>query len=323
MNIEYVLNELSVEELASSDVRANEVMDIFVEVLKNSREIGIRPNIRTHKQMGEIQLSDNYFISNWCENANISKEKRLYIKKLLTNSPILHGLEGQILEDVKEFEAEFEGKAGVGITLAHLMNNPVLSFCTHSKWEAEELSVQICSLKVDADSGVCDLIKADSRVINFAKIETLEQNKSKIINLQKTKFSSVADFWEKKGQLFLHLDFSPSLLDNLNELGWGNPILAQVFSKIASLDEYCQSWKSGPCQLTSVHANISVESQSTMQQFGAARIFKTSNGEDIVCEHHARLTPGAQRIHFNPHPDEKKIFVGYVGRKLPTSQSKT
>jgi hypothetical protein len=208
MELEYVLNELSANVLQSKE-EANSVMDLFVDVLRNSREIGIKPNVRTHKDMREIELAEGYFVSNWSANQSIGKERRLYILNLLTKSPLLSGLPDQIAADAKEIEVQFEGIQGRGMTVAHLSENPVLSFSSHEKWHSNELAIQVRTLQLDGLTGDLRVVESPASLTNFCTMENLTSNLQKIKELQTTRFDSVNDFWTKKNMLFGCLKFAP------------------------------------------------------------------------------------------------------------------
>jgi hypothetical protein len=323
MSLEYVLNELSVAELMPSVQDANAVMDTFVDVLKSSRELGIRPSVRTHISIEGIELSPGYFISNWCSDQTISKEKRLYIRKLLTNSPLLEGLPEGLQEDIKEVGVKFNGLLGNGLTVAFLAENPVLSFNTHARWEPPILNVTVERLTLNAQSNVIEVIENEGMLINFSTRESLGTNKEKVRALLEKRFTSIDDFWSKREQIFSRLEFSLTLFDDLKTLGVNSTLFVQVVDRLSELNRYCETWTEGPCLVREKIPNISVESASTMQTYGEERKFKNHRGEYFLCELHCRLTPGANRVHFFPLVNDRKIFVGYVGKKLRTTSTPT
>lgn len=317
METEYILNELSTTLLANKD-EVNLTMSLFVDVLKRSRSIGIKPNVRASKDLKEIELCAGYFVSNWCVDKSVDKERRLYLLGLITKSPLLEGLPKEIEIGKIEVEVRFDGMQGEGLTIAHLTENPILSFNTNEKWRPDELTVQIRTLKVDL-SGNCDTVDETRTLINFCTLENLESNIKKVSQLQNKRFSSIEDFWAKKEMIFPHLEFSPTVLANLQLLGHKNPVFVQMADLFSKFNSYCIDWKDGPFMLSKQLPNISSESESTMQAYGKDREFSDNLGNVHICELHARLTPGAQRVHFRPFSERRTIFIGYVGKKLPST----
>ncbi len=321
MELEYIFNELSIEP-AVGLAEAHQVMDNFIEILKSSRAIGIKPNIRSSVDLKSVQLKDGYYVSNWCANQDVNKERRLYLLTLSTKFPLVSDLPECLEENLKEVEVQFEGRQGEGLTLAHLTKNPVISLNTHVKWNPDILQVQVKTMKIHSDERF-EILDSNASLLNFCIPSNVTTHLPNIPKLQKQRCTSIEDFWQKKNAWFPNLEFAPTLLDNLEAIGMKSPIFSQAVQLFSDFDIFCNSWTSGPCAIVTSLPNISAESAPTMQTYGHLRKFKDETGADITCELHARLTPGAHRLHFYPDPTSKKIFIGYVGWKLACTKFPT
>jgi hypothetical protein len=61
------------------------------------------------------------------------------------------------------------------------------------------------------------------------------------------------------------------------------------------------------------------ESVATLDRFRTEHTFKLPSGELSLFSWHTRFTGSyAGRIFFYPMPEEKRIYIGHIGHKLPT-----
>jgi hypothetical protein len=89
------------------------------------------------------------------------------------------------------------------------------------------------------------------------------------------------------------------------------------------LQRYAQDWKSGPFDSDQIQCQTSVESTSTLTQYGAERTFVYPDGQRRVFSWHSKITHNAWRIHFYPSAETRSIIIGYIGRHLPTVNKPT
>jgi hypothetical protein len=321
--LDYVLNELSIATPFTDRAQAHIAMDQFADVLRGSRQIGIRPGVRTQIALGAIEIAPDYYISNWCADQAVSKEKRLYVLSIATKSPLLVGLPDAISADVKEVAVSKDGEIGDGLTVAYLTNSPLISMDSHHKWRPSELAVTVETLVANAESGEVNIEVSDALLLNFCTLGSLAEMQNRVQEISQTRFESIEEFWALRVEVFPKLEFSLDVKKTLIGLGLNNPLFMQAIEKFRQMNAYCESWVDGPCEIVDTIPNISDESVSTMQQFGEARLFRHESGGYLECRLHARLTPGAWRIHFAPNVAKKTIFVGYVGQKLPSSEYRT
>jgi hypothetical protein len=315
MQLEYILNEISLRPVPSSIDEAKIMMDAFIGVVIQSRAIGVKANIRAHANISEIEIYPNYFISNWCKDESVPKEKRHYVLKLLTSHPILSELPDQVIEDIKETEVSFESEPGVGLAVGFLTDNPILSFNTAVKWQPSSLEVQVSQLKKNHQSQV-EIVSTNATLLNISSLDSLSENKEEIFILASSRFLDIADFWSRKGDVFPFLRFSPDILDRIQYLTPRSQFFQQAMMRLLEINKYCESWDGKEFSIAECIPNVTPESKSTMQAHGDKRLFKDDTGQLLICEWHARFTPGPGRIHFCRMKDTNTLFIGYLGLKL-------
>jgi hypothetical protein len=123
--------------------------------------------------------------------------------------------------------------------------------------------------------------------------------------------------WERKEKLFSRLILCPCVEDNLDKIG--SKYLTQIVSKLSALDKYAaKEWMVGEFNYreanSSTSLRISPESKGTMEKYYNERLFKMPNGITKCFELHIKT--GELRFHF--YPENGKIYIGYIGKHLPT-----
>jgi len=125
--------------------------------------------------------------------------------------------------------------------------------------------------------------------------------------------------WERKEKLFSRLILCPRVEGDLEKIG--AKYLDQIVNRLIALDKFAQKqWFDGEFdyreanEMTSLR--ISPESKETMKQkkLKDMRMFKTPDGTTKCFDLHIKT--GELRFHF--YPENKKIFIGYIGKHLPT-----
>ncbi len=110
---------------------------------------------------------------------------------------------------------------------------------------------------------------------------------------------------------------------------WGQDIPKQIsefpteylqlaFKRLAKLDGIARGWQDTATQLPDFSdIEIKPESDLTMQNYGAARRFRSSAGPIVTYELHANIGRGT-RIHLLINEADRTIEIGYIGTHLPT-----
>ncbi len=121
------------------------------------------------------------------------------------------------------------------------------------------------------------------------------------------------DLWQRRADLFPDLDFAPSVEDDLAVLS--EPVFRQALFRLQELCSASNEWRTSNAAIPKYLSKVTGESDSTMQQFGRDRIFRSCSGKNEVFELHARLQDG-HRLHLREVSATKRIEIGYVGKHL-------
>ncbi|MDR3246662.1 MAG: hypothetical protein LBT50_09560 [Prevotellaceae bacterium] len=128
-------------------------------------------------------------------------------------------------------------------------------------------------------------------------------------------------FWERRKLLFSKIILCPSVENDLKRIG--TTYLSQIRNKLTELDRYVANyWDDENFNYNDANAksslNISPESKKTMEQekYYNQRVFTMPDGTRECFELHIKT--GNLRFHF--YPQNKIIYVGYIGKHLDTDK---
>lgn len=131
-------------------------------------------------------------------------------------------------------------------------------------------------------------------------------------------------FWKDKTKLFPSITFCDKVETQCAELG-NSPDFYKILFRLKELNNVAKEWTVGAFNHKEVVANvgliISTESESTLnnEKFRQERIFKLPSGDSKLFDLHIKIG-GGLRICFYPDNDDKKIYVGYIGKHLSTTK---
>lgn len=316
----YIFNELSITPFTNRH-EAKEGLKTFIQTCVKVRELGFK-TLHLHENIGnlyDLQIAPDYKVSQWLQDSEIDKTLQDQFRSILTKSPLINDYYPIAKEknELSEFKIKLddEVKLAEGLGYACLLETLCVSFLSHDLWNSDEINnIEHWYLKDDG-SEVTKTIAAKhgSRQTHLAKHKTWLENQKRE-TLQNT-----TDLWEKRKEFFPHLIFCPDVKKQLKKLRMNYKYLDEIIEKLKLLDQYSQDWKEGPYRLQRLKEyglDVSPESPPTRQQYAKDRTFRLPNRERKVFEHHIKA--GDLRFHFYPDNKDRKIYVGYIGKHLPT-----
>ena len=156
-------------------------------------------------------------------------------------------------------------------------------------------------------------IELDKQITNIDDFKELKNN-----NLW-TKVNS-SNLWDLRGDLFPNLCLCDSVEEQCLDLG-SHRAFNQILHRLKELDVVASDWIVGGFDYKEIKANglnISPESKTTMQneKYVRERTFSLPNGRREIFELHLKIDN--IRIHIYPDNNDKKIYIGYIGKHLGT-----
>ncbi len=317
MELEMVLNDLSLRSPAPDIHIARQWMSALISTAVAAVQHGVKQIIRTHSGFHATLLAPNYPLVSWLNDNSVDRDIRRYLLTTTKFPFLLDFHDPDIQDNILLSEFSCDGELAEGLGIAYLLEALPISVRSEQRWESSRLVLEAKQLQ---DDGSISTIRIT--IVHASNSGHLLEHHAWI---QERRFTSVrdgSDLWNRRRSLFVSLSFCDTVGKQVQGLHAGHPLLRPVIRRLFELENYCKNWQVGPFDPNSL-TNASPESQSTLQQFSRERTFLCPDGQERVFSWHVRLTPGAWRIHFSPGPDVGEIIVGYIGPHLHTISDPT
>jgi len=267
------------------------------------------------KSWFRVELAPNYFWQDWHnENKNnaILKTQIHAFLSLKTKSPLFSN--DDIASDLQLFEVKLPNCSEELSVLraAVWYNYPIASYPTKEPWNKNPVIVNV--LKLD-EYGQNENIE---EITNYFDSNKIDENSLR--NSQQESIVSGQELWKHRNELFPNLCFCGDSPFQLKNWSIGETELKQVKNSLSVLDKFSENCEKLQ-NLRNLGLDISCESQTVANnpEMRSKREFYLPNGEKEFFENHIKLSSGI-RIHFYHNTDEKRIYIGYIGKHLPTKK---
>lgn len=314
--MQLVVNDLSTK-FPCCDVReGREIMENFIETYYLVKDVLENDSILLDKDYHSFELAKNYRLEQWLNDNQIDIELRRKFRRIINQS---YTFDSEAFEQDYQWklEAEFRHEELISRScqLAYEIEGVLISFLSDSYWK--EAVVQGIYTYLD-EAG--EIISEQAEIPNVSYRENAiafhdEQVKKQSV-LAKESIHSGMDIFMCRNHAFPNLVFCDNALKQLQtEIGGAEA--GQVYRRLMELQIVAKEMKNKfvPDKLT--HATP--ESPITLQMFDEEHRIMLPNGKKQLFSWHIRFTGAYEgRIFFEPLPNESQIYVGHIGRKLPT-----
>ena len=314
--LEMVFNELSLgtslgnHAVVTDKQKAREVMSIFINTLSTAVNSGVT-TLRTQIDIYSIVLAPSYPVANWVNDANIDEDERIFLLTLETERPLLANLtDPKIKNQIDLFECQHNGNDANGLGIAYLLEALPVSLISDLQWDCSSLTLEITQLDEQDD-----LVEEEVEIVHASRNEHIKEHANWIQNRIRTSVRDGVDLWQRREELFPHLEFCESVEPQICSLLAGYPMLTQVTKRLFELEEAAKSWTAGGFDLETIPSKATPESDSRLQQFSDRLTVRCPDGLNRLFSLHVRMTPGAWRLYFFPLTPGR-IIVGYIGQKI-------
>lgn len=217
MDLEMVLNELSLQPPAK-DIRAARLrMADFVDAVRAAKKKGIKA-LRTHDDLSYVALAPDYPFARWRNDTEVDRDTRLFFKTLITKAPYLKDITNPTIEDrVGRSEFFYQGDQAAGLGAASLLDALALSLRSGPRWEASRLELEVKLLDEFAN-----LVTEQAEIMHASCSDHIQEHASWIesrIQIE-TRIGILdgVDLWNRKTALFPNLQFCASVGEQLQSL---------------------------------------------------------------------------------------------------------
>lgn len=308
MELDMVLNELSLTPPAPNDAIARERLAEFIKALSAATRQGVKRNLRTSSEINTVMLAPGYYLKDWLSDRRVDIDQRRFYRSLTTKYPIAVDLPGMV-DAMSKLECVCENHVATGLGLAYEIDGLAVSLLSTISWDAPSLTFEIQEI-------VGDIIESNpAQVRHTSRPKHVEIHAPWIQQRVNESIQNGADLWERAAALYPSLIFCTEVSHQMHALPAA--AVSGIMRGLQALETYCRSWSEGGFNRDTLGASASPESEATLQQFSHCRKFTDPNGRKLVFSWHVKIGQH-WRIHFDPATGPSRILVGYVGPHLPT-----
>ncbi|MBE9142398.1 hypothetical protein [Planktothrix mougeotii] len=317
----FLINELSFIGQATNIYDADTLMKALAEVIKAIKPILGNDSIYIHELFSNCKITENYTVKDWVYEKSLSNDhdqvQALLLIKLFTDGPFILDILNQ---ELLYWECEFNGEDYCESSLA---GAAYLQGILISLQQAPDFSSELINVLFKLDENPSEIIEVYN-LINADQVKNIPGHYLPP-NPQREIYDG-NDLWNRKDQLFSHLQFCKTGTKQLRILGSGEAKLKWVLKTLEQLEEYTEIWISQGCKEFSLEGyslDVSGESKRTLDKYWKERTFLCPDGEERLFDQHIKLKQCNWRIHFFLERKTEKVIIGYVGVHLPTVKYST
>ena len=316
MDLEMVLNELSLQTPIADISTARKLMSELIKTLRQAKSLGVKSILRTHSNINNIELVCDYPIASWRNDKIVDLEERRFFRSLTLKAPFCEDVVAEIKDKFDDLsEVQHQGTLAEGLRFALISDSLAVSLLSEPKWDTDFLDIQVIELDENEE-----LIDQSEKIVHASRISHVKQHTEWIKNSIENKlFAEQVDgevLWERRQEFFPNLIFCEQVEQQLQNLKIGNPILQQIKKRFLELEKYCKLWKNEAFNPNLLPSKITPESDSRIQKFKQLLTIKCPDTKERLFSLHLRMTPGPWRLYFSEELGPGKIIIGYIGRKL-------
>jgi hypothetical protein len=222
MELEMVLNELSLRTSAANIPAARQMMSDFIETIIAATTSKVKRIIRTHSSLDSEELAPGYPVARWRNDNEVDRDLRRFFTALVTKSPFLNDVfDLDILNSANLSDFFYGEDRALGLGVAFLLDGLAVSLNSETRWYESHLQLRIIQLD---DKG--DLSETIEEIHHASRKGHVREHLD-WINLR-LKDSAIAeindglDIWKRKEEWFPHLFFCERVEEQLRILPQGD-----------------------------------------------------------------------------------------------------
>jgi hypothetical protein len=312
MELEMVLNELSLQPLAKNIPEARQRMSDLISTMIAASKSGVSRSLRTHNDLRPELLAPDYPLARWLGDLEVDKEARRYFKSLAFHAPYLDDIDDQTVKDrVGNADFFYDGNRAVGLGIAYYLDALALSIRSELRWHSHRLELKYTYLNNDGE-----ILDEDITVPHASHKDHMLEHKVWIKDRVRPDIQDGSDLWKYREQQFPNLQFCTSVGVALQSLNAGTGYLHLILKKLAELEHACQQWRERGGAFD-IQLKGSVDSGSTLVAYYKERTFYCPDEQMRLFSLHIRIT-NDWRIYYYPVGETKQVIIGYIGKHLPT-----
>ncbi|MFF6786163.1 hypothetical protein [Streptomyces sp. NPDC012510] len=255
----------------------------------------------------ELQVADGYPVQKWMGNPK-NRDSWQRLRLMQSKAPFKTVLPNG--EDPFDIEYRYQGGVAKGLGGAHLMDGLGISVPAQACWDASTMVLE-CEQLVESADGSTGTWVSEVEVRHVSVERHLDTHLAWIRAARDTAVHTGAQLWERRADLFPHLQFLPRVEADLRVLPqvWVGPVRRRLIELEEAVAEWDPATRPEGPQWRSW---VTGEHGERKRDYGW---FTDLDGRPGLFDTHSRFTPDEGRVHFRLVPEDKAVRVAYLGRK--------
>ncbi|WP_026734050.1 hypothetical protein [Fischerella sp. PCC 9605] len=317
MDLEMVLNELSLRTPAADISTAQRLMSELIKTLRQATTSGVKRVLRTQSDINTIELAPGYPLARWRNDPEVDREERSFFRTLTAKAPFWTDIAEVIKNDFDLSEFMHQGQQAIGLGFALVSDTLPVSLLSEDCWDYNRLQIEF--RRIDENS---EIVEEIVEIIHASRRNHVQEHTNWIQERICKCVSDGVELWSRREEFFPNLEFCDVVGKQLQNILTGQLELQPVINTLFALQNCCKSWQTGSFSVEGYSIDESGESEATLNKYGKERTFRCPDGQDRLFERHVKLRFCNWRIHFFP-VKPGKLMIGYVGRHLSTVKYRT
>src|SRR5581483_9229419 len=273
MELELVLNELSLQPLAKNIPEAQQRMSDLISTMIAATRAGISRSLRAHQDLRPEQLAPDYLLVHWLNDHEVDLEARRYFKSLAFHAPHLVDINNDTVRDtVDSSDFFYNGDRAIGLGVAYCLDTLALSMRSDACWHSHQLELRHTYLDSDGE-----ILSEDVIVTHASHKDHILTHAVWIKERLNLDIQDGADLWRYREQQFPSLQFCDSVGETLQSLHSGNSPFHLITKKLAEFEMAFQQWQEEG-GVFDIQLKGSVDSEATLLKSEKGR---TSSSPDV------------------------------------------
>ena len=144
MDLEMVLNELSLEPPAVTKQIARQRMTDFLGTVRIAIKFGSKRILRTSTDLHHVSLAPNYLLSQWRNDPEVDRETSQFFRSLVTKVPYLQDITDEAIEERSDrSQFMYQDREAKGLGIAYLLEALAVSLRTSPEWERDKVELTL------------------------------------------------------------------------------------------------------------------------------------------------------------------------------------
>ncbi|MEH2038153.1 hypothetical protein [Nostoc sp.] len=317
MDLEIVLNELSLQTPTTDIQTARKLMSELISTLRQATVSGVKRVLRTHSDINTVELAPGYPLVRWRNDPVVSREERSFFRTLTAKAPFWSDVSEEIKSYFDLSQVFHQGEQAIGLGFALVSDALAVSLLSGSQWDCSRLELEVTQFDDNEE-----LIDKYAEIIHAGCKNHVVEHSAWIKNRIHTSVINGEELWNRREELFPNLKFCDVVRKQLENILTGQLELQPVVHILSQLHNCSTNWNEGYFNLKDYPIEESGESEATMNKYGKERTFLCPDEKERRFERHAKLKFCNWRIYFFP-VKPGQVIIGYVGCHLTTVKYKT